>query len=1343
MFPRSRHLRPSLFAIVFLVISLAPATTQLRTTTEPGALNAPSMAVEPDAQRAGVDAGWWQNVSAQIARDEYHPSLTSEGLQAPNRAQGLRTLFRTGGIEVVPRQHAGTWNVSWSTTRWGREGNLQTVDPIAPRAEGVGERVHYAHPGLDEWYENTAAGLEQGFTVETRPEGEGWLHLVGRFDGALRAQLRDSAVDLINAQGACVLHYGDLHVWDARGQALDARLSMDGEALAIQVDDHAARYPLTIDPLMTSPAWTAESNQASANLGSVATAGDVNGDGYSDVIVGAYVYDAGETNEGRALLFLGSPSGLATSPAWTAESNQASGFFGYSVGTAGDVNGDGYDDVIVGAYGYDNGETDEGRAYLYNGSATGLSATPSWSAESDQAGAQYGYSVATAGDVNGDGYDDVIVGAHLYDVFDVLTNAGRAYVYSGSAGGLIGPSWVGQGGLVDDFFGRSVGTAGDVNGDGYDDIIVGSEGAQSPGETDEGRVYVFPGSATGIGVYSAWIGEGGQGGAAYGHSVATAGDVNGDGYADVIIGANQFNGVGRAFVYHGSAAGLASAPAWIGDGVDDLGQYGYSVATAGDINGDGYSDVIVGELAGAAFVYLGSGSGIATSPVWTQGLAQANTQFGRSVATAGDVNGDGYSDVIVGAFLYDNGQLNEGGAFVYHGSPAGLATSAAWITEGDQDNVEYGTSVATAGDVNGDGYSDVIVGARFYDSGEVDEGWVFVYYGSSLGLATAPSWSIEGGQGAAYLGTSVGTAGDVNGDGFADVIVGAPGYDAAEPDMGKVLVYYGSATGLGLSPAWTAYGPFQLGAYFGQAVGAAGDVNGDGFGDVIVGAPTADAGQPDEGVAYVYQGSATGLGPSPAWTAQSNQGGANFGGAVATAGDVNRDGYSDVIVGAYRATVGGFVQSGLAFVYQGTSGGLTSYATWYRNGDDQADWYGISVGSAGDVNGDGYSDVIVGASSADNGEGLEGMAYVYHGSVSGLSTTPAWTGEANQAVAYYGTSVGTAGDVNGDGYSDIIVGAYLYDSGQTDEGRAFLYHGSATGIVASPAWTGDGNQTNAEYGNSVGTAGDVNGDGYSDVIVGAWYYNNGQIYEGRAFTYYGNGGDGLDCIPRQARINDSALIPLLGRADPSASFRIKALGRSPAGRGKVQLQWEVKRVGIAFDGTNLVSGLTFDSGAPAAGVGSAFPLSEAVLGLDHPALYHWRLRLVTDCPFLPHSRWLSPPGNAPSETDLRTPIPYSSTGVPDSPVSSRLLLETGSPNPFSNTIQLAYTQPERGRVRLTIYDIAGREVAVLADGTKDSGPHTETWDGRGLDGTQLPEGVYFARIEFAGKTEARKIVLAR
>jgi PKD repeat protein len=433
---------------------------------------------------------------------------------------------------------------------------------------------------------------------------------------------------------------------------------------------------------------------------------------------------------------------------------------------------------------------------------------------------------------------------------------------------------------------------------------------------------------------------------------------------------------------------------------------------------------------------------------------------------------------------------------------AGLPSAPDWLAEGDQEGAGFGYMVGTAGDVNGDGYDDLIVGAYAYDNGQTDEGRAFVYYGSSAGLGLNPAWTAEINQAGAYFGLAAGTAGDVNGDGYSDVIVGAPYYDNGQEDEGGVFVYYGSATGLSLTADWTAesdqaYSDFGL-----IAAATAGDVNGDGYDDIIVGADTYDHGQTDEGMAFVYFGSPAGLSSSPWWTAESNQAFSYLGISVNTAGDVNGDGYSDVIVGAHCYDHGQ-TDEGRAYVYHGSASGPSATANWTVESNQADAWLGAWVDTAGDVNGDGFADVVVGAPRYTNGQEEEGRAFVYHGSATGLNTSPAWMAEGDQEGAAFGSSVSTAGDINGDGYADVVVGAPPYTNGQLSVGRAYAYYGSALSLLSTPAWTAEGNQEFADFGWPVNAAGDVNGDGYADVAVGAERYSNGQAWEGGAFVYYG------------------------------------------------------------------------------------------------------------------------------------------------------------------------------------------------------------------------------------------------
>ena len=420
---------------------------------------------------------------------------------------------------------------------------------------------------------------------------------------------------------------------------------------------HNFDTPATDGALASSAAWTATGEGKENRFGyAVSAAGDVNGDGYDDVIIGADRYKA---FTGRAYVYAGGPQGLGASPVLTATGETVNNHFGYAVGAAGDVNSDGFGDVVIGAYHHSNFR---GRVYVYAGGPGVLEESPLSVVAGEGPDSYFGRSVGAAGDVNGDGYEDVIVGAYAYD-----RGTGRAYVYAGGPGGLSpDPIFVATGEGPADSFGQPVGAAGDVNGDGQADIVIGAHGYDS----GRGRVYVYMGAPGGLDPNLVLTLTGEEQGDRFGYAVGRAGDVNGDGYDDVIVGAYGFNNdAGRAYVYAGDAEGLGATPVFVATGDKPALWFGRSVAAAGDANGDGYGDVIVGAEGyegntGRIHVYGGGSSGMGAEPLLVATGEAPNSWFGHAVGTAGDVNGDGHDDLIIGA--YGVGEW-AGRAYVYLG----------------------------------------------------------------------------------------------------------------------------------------------------------------------------------------------------------------------------------------------------------------------------------------------------------------------------------------------------------------------------------------------------------------------------------------------------------------------------------------------------------------------------------------------------------------------------------------------------------------------------------------------------------------------------------------------------
>ena len=693
-------------AIPFVVVALWILSTS---TLAAGGLE-PATTDQLLGSREALTPTWTLEIGEDLAASEYWITWQdqiqlgeiAEALQAPNRAQGFRAYFTADGFHMVPRTaKPSDWVWGLSLETHGRGSHFQPVE--SARLTPDGNSIEMDRRGIVEWIVNRPQGLKHGLIVHGPPEGDPDpternqpVRLDFRVTGSLAPVVEPDgqSIRFEGQSGLGVVYYGGLEVWDALNRALPARMEAyflsDASMVRLLVDDREAVYPVTIDPVATTAAWMTDSDQENARLGlSVGTAGDVNSDGFDDVIVGAFRWDGGFAGEGAAFLYLGSAEGPSETFDWRYEGDELGASLGVSVGTAGDVNSDGYDDMIVGAHTLDNG----GGAFVFHGSPTGPSVTPDLLLQSNQSNnSGFGRRVGTAGDVNGDGYDDVVVGATLYDLDSPpgISQDGRVFVYHGSASGLsLQPDWIAAGNQSLCHFGLDVATAVDVNSDGYDDVMVGADSFDN-GETDEGRAYVYHGSSSGLSMDADWIFENNVVRACLG-KVGAAGDVNGDGYDDVVVGAA-----------YNSCWDAGSSPL------------------------------------GKAYGFHGSADGLAVTPNWETEVVQIGALYGQSVGSAGDPNDDGFDDVLIGALTFENGEAGEGAVWLYLGSEAGLATEAAWMIEGDQAGAQSGRMAVTAGDVNGDGLDDVIVGADKYDNPEENEGAAFLYLG--LGDAVPAGW---------------------------------------------------------------------------------------------------------------------------------------------------------------------------------------------------------------------------------------------------------------------------------------------------------------------------------------------------------------------------------------------------------------------------------------------------------------------------------------------------------------------------------------------------------------------------------------------------------------------------
>jgi hypothetical protein len=547
------------------------------------------------------------------------------------------------------------------------------------------------------------------------------------------------------------------------------------------------------------------------------------------------------------------------------------------------------------------------------------------------------------------------------------------------------------------------------------------------------------------------------------------------------------------------------------------------------------------------------------------------------------------------------------------------------------------------------------------------------------------------------------TTGDFNGDGKSDLAIGVPGEEVSGADSaGMVIVYYGEYA---REPQH--WGQLQAGETaetgdrFGAAI-AAGDFNGDGWDDLVIGVPGEEVtGAAKAGMVVIYYGSSAGLQASGAQLWHQSQAGAvnetgdQFGASLA-AGDFNNDGTDDLVIGTPGQDFTGAANAGMVVVYYGSATGLRASGAqlWQQSqageSDEADDQFGASL-APGDFNGDSHDDLAIGVPGENiDGATDAGLTVVYYGSATGLQASGAqlWdqsqAGTSNDAGDLFGAAL-ASGNFDGDPHDDLAIGVPGEDiSGATDAGQAVVYYGSPSGLQSSGAqpW----NQSQAGAGNDAGdqfgvalASGNFNGDLHDDLAISVPGESfNGTMNTGMVVVYYGASG-GLASIGAE-------------RLDQKKAFGIDESG---------------DQLGLSLASGDFDSDSKHDLaiGAPNEDIGALVNAGEVYVYAGSPGGF---MTSVADR----------------GRTRLSIPEAYA--------------LAQNYPNPFNPSTTIEFDVRKTGRVTLKIYNTLGQEVAILVDENLPAGRHAVAFDATGL-----PSGLYFYRLSVNSFSQVKKMELIK